>query len=226
MPGGQPQASPGSARVRARRSTSSSICSVSRPVKVFCWLGWKRTEQHPSAHRDLGTVAEPRTRPRQLGPGPARERRARPSRRTRRAPATTRVPGSEPQLGVQPRGTGVALGRRRLVGRRRAPDRRSDPDAVQLQSVVGRRRRRLVGQTRPVQGGVEPVAAAVTGEHPAGAVGTVRRRRQPDDEDRGQSGRRTRAPADPSSRRPRTSVASRGPPSRATRPAEGRLGTR
>jgi hypothetical protein len=33
----------------------------------------------------------------------------------------------------------------------------------------------------PVQGSVEPVAGAIAGEHPAGAVGAVRRRGQADD---------------------------------------------
>ena len=31
----------GEATTRARAKTASSISSVRRPVKVFCWLGWK-----------------------------------------------------------------------------------------------------------------------------------------------------------------------------------------
>ncbi len=37
----------------ARRSTSSSIAGVSRPVNVFCWLGWK----HPSSGQRPGASA-------------------------------------------------------------------------------------------------------------------------------------------------------------------------
>src|SRR3954467_2426848 len=38
------------ASARARWKTASSIGSVSLPVKVFCWLGWK----HPSSTRPPG----------------------------------------------------------------------------------------------------------------------------------------------------------------------------
>ena len=41
--------------------------------------------------------------------------------------------------------------------------------------------RRLVGVAGAVQGGVEPVARAVAGEHAAGAVGAVGGRREADD---------------------------------------------
>ena len=41
----------------------------------------------------------------------------------------------------------------------------------------------LVGEAGLVKGAVEPLAAAIAGEHPAGAVGSVRRRRQADDQE-------------------------------------------
>src|SRR5207245_6493895 len=42
--------------------------------------------------------------------------------------------------------------------------------------VVRRNRLGLAGEAEPVQGAVEPIAAAVSGEHPSRAVATVRRR--------------------------------------------------
>ncbi len=62
---------------------------------------------------------------------------------------------------------------------------RGDVGAGQLQAVVGRDRRRLVGEAEPVERPEEPVAGTVPGEHPAGAVPAVRRRREPDHEDTG-----------------------------------------
>ncbi len=73
-------AQPVRAIARARSSTASSIAGVSRPVNVFCWLGWKQPTSVSAAGRRLGAVAE--ARPRAPRPGRARARR-RPSR-TRR----------------------------------------------------------------------------------------------------------------------------------------------
>ena len=45
-----------SASTRARAKTASSIAGVSRPVKVFCWLGWNDAE-HRAARRRTATLA-------------------------------------------------------------------------------------------------------------------------------------------------------------------------
>src|SRR5262249_7494656 len=50
------------------------------------------------------------------------------------------------------------------------------------QTVVATHRGRLVGVSGPVEGAEQPVAGPVTGEDAAGPVPTVRRRREPDDE--------------------------------------------
>ena len=116
---------------------------------------------------------------------------AAPQRRPQRRPAEP----AEHDHGAQPAATaaaaparataaGVALFGRRLVRRRRAVHRRGDavlPRSVE--PVVGRAPMSAgwPGPTR-YSDGVEPVAAAVAGEHPPGAIGAVRGRRQPDDE--------------------------------------------
>ena len=89
---------------------------------------------------------------------------------------------SEREVAVQPRRARRPLGHRRLVSRRRAPDGRNDAHASQRQPVARMHTRRLTRITGPVQRSEEPVAAAVAGEDPTGAVGTVRGGRQPDDE--------------------------------------------
>src|SRR5207245_3660029 len=48
-----------------------------------------------------------------------------------------------------------------------------------------RNRLGLAGEAEPVQGAVEPIAAAVSGEHPSRAVATVRRRCEAHDQQTG-----------------------------------------
>ena len=48
----------------------------------------------------------------------------------------------------------------------------------QREAVAQPDRRRLVREPRPVKGGIEPVTGIVAGEHPSGAIRSVRRRRQ------------------------------------------------
>ena len=140
--------------------------------------------QHGAAvDRHLDAVPERRDARRQRHAG-------RPQGRPQRGPAEAAEHDDHPQprpqqlhLARQPRPAGVALLRCRLVRRRGAPHRRGDVDVVEAQPVVGRDRGRLVRQAGPVQRRIEPVAAAVAGEHPAGAVRAVRRGRQTDDQD-------------------------------------------
>ena len=133
---------PEPARGRAAK-TASIISSVSLPVNVFCWLGWKLPSSiGPPGRRVLGGVPEAR-----LGTQPEQ-------------PAG-RVPGEGAQADDHRRpqqlqllgGVGqavVALGRQRLVGRRSAAHRRADERAAQAQPVVAVDRRGLVGEARPV----------------------------------------------------------------------------
>ena len=84
---------------------------------------------------------------------------------------------------------------------------------------------RLAGVPGAVQRGIQPVAGAVAGEHPAGAVGAVGGGGEPDDEHLRARGRRSRVRACPSRagrrRRPDGPVSQRF---RATRPGVGRRG--
>ena len=137
---------------------------------------------------DLDAVAEPRSRRRHPGADSGQ-------RGQRRLPAEPAQGHHDPhprqhqrQLRVQPRRALVALGRRRLVLRGRAPHRGQHPGLGQLEAVADVRAGGLVGQADPVQAREQPVTRAVAGEHPAGPVRTVGRRRQPDDQDRGSLG--------------------------------------
>ena len=85
------------------------------------------------------------------------------------------------QLALQVRQAVVALGRGRPVGGRGAADRRGDPGVAQAQAVAAVLGLGLIGVAGPVQGGEEPIAGAVAGEDPAGAVGAVRGRGEADD---------------------------------------------
>jgi len=77
-------------------------------------------------------------------------------------------------LALQERPAGVALRWERVVARRRALHGGGDPCAAQLQPVAAMIGRRLVGEAGAMHRPVQPVARAVTGEHPPGAVGAVR----------------------------------------------------
>jgi hypothetical protein len=70
----------------------------------------------------------------------------------------------------------------RLVSRRRAMHGRCDVAVTKLQAVVAMNGRGLISKSEFVKGAIEPLAAAVTGEHPPGAISAVRRWRKPNDE--------------------------------------------
>ena len=123
----------------------------------------------------------------------------------------------------------------RLVVRRCAADGGDDANAVQPQAVARGDRGRPAGEAGAVQGGEEPVAGPVAGEHPAGAVRAVCGRGETDDEDPrpghrtsrpvgpSRAGRRTR-PAGRSWRRPRATARAAGTPGTprpARRPPDG-----
>ena len=65
-------------------TTASNIATVSRPVNVFCWLGWYEPRSAYGPTR-LRAVPEPRLRPRTDDPAPSAPAAPHPSR-TRRAP--------------------------------------------------------------------------------------------------------------------------------------------
>src|SRR6185437_6867484 len=77
------------------------------------------------------------------------------------------------------------LARGRLVGRRGAADGGGDVGVEQCQAVVAADGGRLIGEPGAVEGRVEPVAGAVAGEHPPGAVGAVGGGGEADDQDPG-----------------------------------------
>ena len=199
---------------------------VSRPVKVFCWLGWK----DPSTVR--GPTATSAAWP-NLGRGRGTGSPLPGQRRQQRLPREGAQGDGHPQPGedqlelpVQPRRAGVALGRRRLVVRRRAPHRGHHPGADQGLAVADVRARRQDGEPDAVQRGEEPVAAAVAGEDAAGPVAAVRGRGQARRPGRPAARLPSRGSAGPSRSRRRRPGASRGRPARARRPAAGRPGTR
>ena len=178
----------------------------------------ERAQQRRPARRTrhLHAVAELRPRPhaelaarRLVG---ERRRGTRP--RARRAAAPARAAG-----------TGGTRRARRAAACCRAARTSPPPSPTRPSSVSPsstRHRRRLVGQPGAVHRPEQPVARAVAGEHPAGAVGAVCGRRQAEHQDARRRGRRTRGSAGPSTSRRGRRPASRPPPARATRPAAGR----
>ena len=77
---------------------------------------------------------------------------------------------------------GVDLRRQRLVLRRHAVHRIADPAIDQRQPVVGPRLIDAVGKAVFEQRRVQQVAGVIAGEGPAGAVGALHARREPDDQ--------------------------------------------
>ena len=159
----------------ARANTASIIGSVSLPVNVFCWLGWKQ----PSSS---GPPSAPRAR-----------RRGRTSAWAW-APSRQAAPASHAK---PPRHTiTLRVEQRQLLARRRAGSCRARPGAACWPAArsaprrprtrrrgarpSSRRHRLRAGSRSPVRmhRGEQPVARAVAGEHAPGAVGAVRRRRQ------------------------------------------------
>ncbi len=115
--------------------TLASIAGVSRPVNVFCWLGWnepttvygptRASTPCPNLGRGRGTrVAEVAERTEHAVPAERTEGDDHPD------------PSEQGKLTAEERQAGVALVGRRLVGRRRAVDDGADPDAGQGQPVV------------------------------------------------------------------------------------------
>ena len=167
---------------RARRKTASSIGSVSLPVNVFCWLGWKqpRIVARGSAPRRGGRSAGA------AGSSTPASRSADHSASYPNAPSVTITltrsssASSRSRYGRQrSRSSGVGL----FAGG--APHRRGDVGVAQLEPVVARDGGGLVRVPDSVQRRVEPVARTVAREHPPGPVGAVRGRRQADDEQPG-----------------------------------------
>ena len=175
-------ASAGSASSLARARTASVIGSVSLPVKVFCWLGWKQ----PSRVQRPRSASAPWPK-RGFGRGvgtPIAARRAQEAVPAEGAEGDDHAGAVEQvELALQIREAVVALRRRRLVGGRRAADGGGDVGVDQPQAVVAAHRGRLVGEAGPVKRRVEPVAGAVAGEHAAGAVGAVGGGGEADDQD-------------------------------------------
>lgn len=94
-------------------------------------------------------------------------------------------PRHRPHFLRQKRNAPVSLLRERSVPRRGAAHDGRHPSVEELQAVVAGHRSSLVGETRPVQRTVQPVARTIPGEHPARAVRSVRRRREAHDQEAG-----------------------------------------
>ena len=164
-------------RPATRRRASAA---VSRPVNVFCWEGWKQPSSGSGRRRRSSAPWPKRGRGRGAGrPRSARRRSAASQAKAPRQTTTRDVGAADVELGAGPGQAGVALVGRRRVRRRRAAHGGADP---QRRAAAARRRawRETGWLAKPVRCSAanEEVARAVAGEHPAGAVGAVRGRRQ------------------------------------------------
>ena len=201
---------------------------VSRPVNVFCWLGWNAPTTVTRAAR------RPRARARTAAGGrEARRRRAgRAQRRPRRLVAERAEHDDHPHLrraaAARARGTACTCRAPRASACSRAA-RSAPPRRRRRRAARGRRRRatdsawfakpvrcsdanrkspdRSPVNTRPVR--LPPCAAGA----------------RPDEQEPGARVAEARAPAGPSTPRRGTRPASRARPPRATRPAAGTRGT-
>src|SRR5947207_6357888 len=79
----------------------------------------------------------------------------------------------------------IQLQERRLVVRGRAARGRGDVDIPERQTIVPAKRVRRAGPTLPVELAIEPLPRSVPREHPSRPVGSVRARRQADNEEPG-----------------------------------------
>jgi len=120
-------------------------------------------------------------------PGPTQERVVRDAAQDEHDPD----PGQEPQLRLEIGTTAGQLDWERTVAGWRAAGGGGDPAILQLQAVIAMGGGGLGREPELVQRRVQPVAARITGEHAAGAVGPVRRGGQADDQ---QSGGRVAPP--------------------------------
>jgi len=93
--------------------------------------------------------------------------------------------GQGPQLPLEEGLTGATLARRRLVGRRGTLHGCRDEDVFQNHAVVSTDGLGLAGQPRPVECSEQEVTGAVTREHAACPVGSVRRRCKAHNQDSG-----------------------------------------
>ena len=210
---------------RARRSTSTSMSGVRRPVNVFCWLGWYEPTTRVRPDARLRPVAEPRPRPRVVAASPRRSPATPPPSRTRRAATSTRTSREQRELPGEERRAVVALRGEWLVRRRRAADRGRDVGVAELEPVVRPPAGRLVRQPDRVHRREQEVAGRIAGEHAPGPVAAVRRRRQADDQDPRLGVAEARARAGPSTSRRGTGRPSPGRRARATRRAAGSGGS-
>ena len=153
---------------------SSIIAGVNRPVKVFCWLGWKQPSKdssrtpRPGRPGTVTVVSAPcPNRGTGEGEGEPAEGDDHPRRRA-----------GQPPLGIQPGRTRRPLVRLRRVARRGASHRGHHPNSFEHQAVRAVGSGRLIGQAIAIQRSEQEVTGAVPGEDAAGAVGAVRRGRE------------------------------------------------
>lgn len=86
------------------------------------------------------------------------------------------------ELPLEERPAGEAFLREGPVVRGGATERCRDERVVELEAVVARCRLKLRGEPEPMKRSIEPLSGAISGEHPARSVGTVRRRSEADDQ--------------------------------------------
>jgi len=87
----------------------------------------------------------------------------------------------KPQLVAKEPAAPFEFAGRRLVSWRRATDSGADVAIPEHKPVAPVRRRRLIRESVPVQGFIEPVPAAIAGEHAPRPIPAVGRRCQPED---------------------------------------------
>lgn len=87
------------------------------------------------------------------------------------------------QLTVQERCASITFVRIRMIPRRSALHSRSDPSIDEAKPIVGRYRRRLIGKPGAVHRPEQPFSTAITSEDATGAIGTMRSRRQTQNDD-------------------------------------------
>ena len=201
----------------ARRRASAG---VSRPVNVFCWLGWnEHSSVEPAGGGDLDAVTEAR-------PGADAEQRAGHVVAERTEAHDHAQACQQRELALEERAAGVALVGRRGVARRRAAHRRRHPRAVEAQAVVDRDTDVgwLAKPARCIEANRKSPERSPVNTRP------VRLPRAPPGPGRGRApppaGHRSPAPAGPSTPGRGTRPACPGRPARARRPAAGRPGRR
>ena len=204
-------------RRAASRGASRSIGWVSRPVNVFCWLGWyEPTTTKPPARATAPCPNAGRGR----ASSPVSAAIVRNADSHAIAPSATRTRTSARSASSRTRnGRQVRplLGRR-LVGRRRAAHGGRDVRVAECQAVASPAPNRLIRQPDRVHRLEQEVARGVAGEDAAGPVATVGGRRQARRSGSAPRDRRSRARAGPSTSRPGTGRPSRPRRARARRP--------